>query len=431
MKKYYLLACIGISALVFTSCGDDKNDNKSDSVKTVQSDPFRESVMKLRRNGFLKKYNEKQLDSLIDWYKKDQMNGMADLMIASGDLMHIDLSLEGRAPHEMYPIINDSIGNRYPDLKASEIKSRYITEKKADKTLDTMWIVTSQKFGNAVYERQLYCFSDWPVDEFYYRIYNTMMADSAMDTRLYLVNFYCDTCRAFGDDDFLGNLDYERMGLIRLTKQQADTLLTITQLMLEPEKEFDIYSTKKVDDELNKLSKSGIFGQGTEKLFDRVVEDVKQTSIYRQEQILDFADTFFCHISLDTLNDYNPFEDAINALAEASRGNFKPRFVSDERIGNTNIHHVSFTFNGVNYDKEMELQNGLVSPYIVDFVNQALMEQGVKGAFYTVSTSDNVMIAVYIADEISEQAKGCGFFPIFDKGGAMELKIVFDQAGVQ
>jgi hypothetical protein len=431
MKKYYLLVLISISSLLITSCGDDKKNNNGDSVVTVVSDPFRDGVMKLRRNGFLKKYSDKQIDSLVELYKKDRMNGMADLMVASGDLLHLDLSLEGRAPHELYPIINDSIGNRYPDLRATEIKSTYVTEKREDKSLDTLWIVTSQKFGKTVYERQLYCYSDWPVDEFYYRLYNTMMADSGMDTRLYLVNFYCDTCRAFGDDDFLGNLDYERMGLLRLTKQQADTLLSIQQLMLEPEKEFDIYTTKKVDEELTKLSKSGIFGQGTEKLFDKIVEDVKQTSIYSQEQILDFADTFFCHISLDTLNDFNPFEDAINAMAEVSRGNFKPRFVSDERIGNTNLHNVSFTFNGSNYDKTLELQNGLVSPYIVDFVNLALKEQGVKGSFYTVSTSDNVMITVYIDDEITEQAKGCGFFPIFDQGGASELKILFDQPHLQ
>jgi len=423
MKTIYLLLLS--SAFLFTSCGDDKPKGNADSVVAVNHDYFKEGVQKLRRNGFLKSYSDKTLDSLTEVYRKDSLNGMKRLLAASGELMYIDISLNDRAPHEIYQSISDTISNRYADLKSTDMKHQYLPEMPGDK--DTGWVVIDQKLGDTWYSRKLYYFNDWPVDNFIYRMYNTKLADIAAPTRFYLVEFFIEKDTA-QRDDFMGNLDINHMGLIRLSQSQADTLLSIPELAIDPQDEFTVFSTKTVNEELAKFEATGLIGPQDMKWFESVKTDISRNSIYSQEDILDFVDTFFCTLMFDTLNDYNPYEELITSMSMVSRGHFEPSGMSDEQVGQTNMRTFRFTFNGQVYEREMAQQNSIMCPFVIDMVNDALTEQKAGGAFYSVLTRDDVIVAVYIEDAKIDQVKQSGFFKTIEKGPSTELQIIFGQA---
>lgn len=419
MKRYvYLLL---FPALFLISCGDDANQPGDDTNKVAERDYFREGVDKLKRNGFLQNYSGAKLDSLVNVYRSDSMNGMQNLLVASGDMLHISIGTENRTELQTYADAIDSISMKWPDLKPSAIKTKYLPNFPGGK--DTGWVLLEQQFGNQWYSRKLYVLEGWPVDNFMYRGYNTYLADQNKDTRLYLAQFYTNARDTGAVDDFLGNMDVTRMGLMRLTQQQADSLMNIPQLPLEPEPEFNTYTTSKVDAELQKLWSTGLFSN--EKWFDTIAADVRHNTIYRQQDIIDFYDEYFSTVQLDTLNMFNPYEDILTSLSDKSRGFFEPTGVHDEAIGQTAVHGVRFTLNGKIYEKDFEPRNGIQSPYFLDFVNNALTEQGVKGAFYTVSYFNNIAIVIFIEDDEIDTVVKAGFFLSVEKGAPSEMKIIY------
>lgn len=419
IRYVYLLL---FPAVLFVSCGDDTNIGNGDSNTVAERDFFREGVDKLKRNGFLKNYSGASLDSLVEVHRKDSVNGMKYMLAASGDLLHIDLNCDNRTPMQVYEDAIDTIGKTYTDLKATAIKQKYLPNFPGDK--DTGWVLLEQQLGGKWYSRKLYYFDeDWPVDNFMYCAYNTYLADHNKDTRLYLAQFFTNERDTGMVDDFLGDLDVERMGLMRLTVAQADTLLSIPELALEPQPEFDVYTSARVDEELQKLWSTGLFSN--EKWFDTIAGDVRWNSIYRQQDIIDFYDEYFSTLLFDTLNPFNPYEDMLNSLSAKSRGYFKPSGVGDEALGESGVHAVRFTLNGKVYEKEFATQNGIQSPYMLDLVNDALAEQGAEGAFYSVSLFNQVAIAIFIEDDKIEEVNKAGFFKSIEKGAPSELKIIY------
>ncbi len=423
-KKYAYLLLLPITFLI--SCGPDDPVVNGDSTKTVERDFFREGIDKLKRNGFLKEYSGTRLDSLIAVHRVDSSNGMKNLLAASGDLLHVDIRLNGRAPHEVYKTIADSIGTKYPDLKPSEVKHEYVLEKRiiaGEPMIDTGWVILDQKLGEQWYSRQLYYWPDWPVDNFVYCAYNTYLADQNKDTRLYLAQYFTTSRDTGLGDDYLGDMDVDHLGVIRLTKQQADTLMTIPELALEPQPEFDVYKSAKVDEELQKLWSTGIFSN--EKWFDTIATDVRRNSIYRQQDIIDFYDDYFATLMFDTLNPFNPYQEMLTSLETKSQGFFDPSGTGDEVIGQTNVHAVRFTLKGKVYERDFQSKNGIESPYFIDFVNEALAEQNAGGAFYSVSLFNQTAMAIFIEDKKLEAVTKSGFFTAIEKGAPSELKIIY------
>jgi hypothetical protein len=346
---------------------------------------------------------------------------MKRMLAASGDLLQIGIELNGRSPLDVYKAVVDTIGIKFPDLKPGEVKVKFLPNEPNGK--DTGWVLLEQKFADKWYSRKLYYFEDWPVDNFMYCMYNTLLADQNKDTRLYLAQYFTNERDTGMVDDFLGDLDVSRMGIIRMTKQQADTLMSIPELALEPEQEFNAYTSSKVDEELKKLWSTGIFSN--EKWFDTIANDVRWNTIYDQQGIIDFYDDYFATLMFDTLNPYNQYEEMLMSLETKSQGFFDPSGVGDERVGESPVHAVRFTLNGKVYEKDLQAQNGIESPYLLDMVNDALAEQGAKGAFYSVSLFNRVTIAIFIEDDNFDKVKNAGFFPVIEKGAPSELKIIY------
>ena len=409
MKFFYLFF---ISVFIF-SCGDPSSDQK-----VVNADLFREDVLKMNRAGLLKSIPAAKLDSLIEVYNKDSVNGLKELLVASGDLLKIHVKPNGRKLEDVYQKICDTIGMKYPELKCDEVQTTILPNKPGGN--DTGWVVVKVRFGQTWYERKLYYFRNWEIDDFIYRIYNRKLADDGKPQRLHLVEYTCLTCGK-SQDDFMGNTDVTRYGYLMLNKAQEDSLLIIPALEMEMEHEFTVYTTAQMNEQLKKFEATGFVDVIGTKWYDGVKTDVMQSSIYTQRDFYDFFDTLFSTTVFDTSNPYNPYEEILMSLAKVSRGKFNPGAIKDDE-GSKGKRDVQFTFQDDVYKFEAQQRGGYLFPGIIDNVNKALADHKVGGAFYTISTMDNMCMLVYIDDDKAEKAKSSGFFMEFEKGPSQELE---------
>src|SRR4051812_38554081 len=119
MKYFFFLL---LAAFVF-SCHtpvSEKTETQNNSV-----DLFRQDVLKMRRAGLLQHLSEKKLDSLIEVYRKDSLNGLKEILSAGGDLLDLHVRLNGRSVEQVYKAICDTFGRRFPELKCDEVQSRF------------------------------------------------------------------------------------------------------------------------------------------------------------------------------------------------------------------------------------------------------------------------------------------------------------------
>ncbi len=407
------------------SCGTPTNNEKINSVTHI--DPFREVVLKMRSVGLIKNISDTKLDSLISIYKTDSVNGLKELLVASGDLLKIHVRLNGRKLEQVYQNICDTIGAKYPQLKCDEVQTSIIPSAAGLK--DTDCVLIRFRFGNTWYERQLYYSKNWEVDDFVYRLFNRMLADSGNKLRLHLVKFTCTDC-AKKQDRYMGSTDVSKYGYIMLNKMQEDSLLTIDGLQMEPEHEFSLFTSQEVDAQLKKFEATGLVQSIGEKWYSKVKMDIHQSSIYNMQNMYEYMDTLFAQAQFDTMNDYNPYQEILQNLSRVSRGKFIPDQILDD-ITTSSSHKVRFTFKGDGYEFDAEQKSGLYFTGIIDDVNKALDDQKVKGAFYTVNTRDQMCTLIYIDDDKIEKVKASGFFPEINKGLPKEMKDRYAMAPTQ
>lgn len=403
---------LSLIILLTFSCGNPADTNET------KTDNFREDALRLNRAGLMKNYTGEKLDSLIGLYEKDSVNGLKEMLVASGDLLKIHVALNGRRIEDVYRAMCDTFAMKYPELKYDEIGARTVPSTPGGN--DTDWVVVRIRFGKTWYERKLYYFDNWQIDDFVYRIYNRKLADEGKSQRLHLVEYSCPNCNK-GKDDFMGNTDVTRYGYLMLTKAQEDSLNMITALEMESENEFNIYTTAQMNEQLNKFEASGLAETIGTKAYEAAKTDITQSSIYQQTDFYDFFDTLFSYTVFDTSNSYNPYEEILASLAKVSRGNFAPSNIEDEAVdGRTR--KVRFTFEKDVYEFEAKTIDRFLFPGIIDNVNKALADHQKGGAFYTISTNDDVCALIYLEDAQVEKVKASGFFTLLEKGPSQEMK---------
>ncbi len=409
MKIFYIF----ILVLFVASCGIPYPENSK-----IKEDYFLEDLAKINSVGLMQNTSSAERDSLMSIYKKDTVNGLKELLVASGDLLKINVALNNRTLQEVYQKICDTIGMKFPELKCDEVQTTILPSKVGAN--DTDWVLVKIRFGETWYERQLYYVDNWQVDDFIYRLFNRKLADEGKPKRIHLVSYTCLSCGK-KQDDFMGTIDVTNYGFIMLTKQQEDTLKNITALELEDEDQFAMYTTTQMKEGLQKFEATGLIDQVGQKWYDQVKTDVMQSSIYQQKDFYDFFDTLFSNTSFDTSNSYNPYEEILHSLSVVSMGKFNPSAIKDEETS-TNNRTIVFNYLGDAYKFEAEQRGAYLSPEIIDNVNKALDDHNAGGDFYTVLTVENICTLVFIENKNVAKAKASGFFLEFEKGPSKEIK---------
>jgi hypothetical protein len=422
--RNFSISILFFATSFFISCDSNRTGKTGESNDV---DAFRENVLAIRSSGLLKNVSEKQLDSLIRVHRQDSLNGLKNLLIATGDMLLLDLDLHGKAPHETYYRLCAEVAKKYPDLAADSVKCWYVPDEDSKK--DTGWMMMRQRVGNESYQMRLYYFADWQIDDMFCKLFNTRLATEKKDTRLYLATFFCTDCIAPFDEGKI-KTDIKRSGVVRLTKEQAAQLQSIEALTLDDSDEFSVFSAQEKEQALKKFEATGVITAADSGWYAQKREELRQNNIYGTEDFMAYFDTLFAQAEFDTINDYNPYYDILLRLSKASRGNFMPSGISDEGVTPA-IRTVRFVLNGTVYEHDYEQRAGLLDPAILNDVNAALAEQKVNGAFYTVNTRGKVCLAVYIENANEEKAKAAGFFPEFTKGTSKEIRERFSGGGVQ
>lgn len=407
-------------AIFLFSCGQPSKQDESKAA----TDEFRENVMMLRNAGLLKSIPEKSIDSLIGVFRKDSLNGLKQLLAYSGELLPIDVQLNGKSAPEKYAELCGIVAKKFPEFAVDSVKCWYLPEDPGGK--DTGWMMMRLRKGDAVYTNKLYYFEDSPIDETFSNIFNMMLAEQQKDYRIYLVTFQCSNCLDPIDDSPV-KTDRFHFGLIKLSRQQASSLLYFAPLSLDAVDQFNVLTNGNKAAMMKKFEASGLIDRKDSSWYRYRRSDIMNNAVYGAEQVYDFLDTLFAIVNFDTINDYNPYEQILRDLSHASRGHFIPDGISDQPA-NHSTRTVRFTLNGKVYEHEFEQRSGMLYPGVLDEVNKALEEQKAGGAFYTVLTKGNYCMVIYIDDDKLEKVKASGFFNQLEKGSATESRSMYSSA---
>ncbi|GAB4140813.1 MAG: hypothetical protein Fur0041_16030 [Bacteroidia bacterium] len=414
--RVYLLAVL--SLVFFASCG-----NTEKPEQPAPPSAFRENMLKLKQAGLLVKFSESQFDSLEKIFGSDP-NGLNELLRSSGDMLYFDVNTKNKSVFEVYASVVNAINNTYPDLKSDEYQFSFLPELPGGE--DTGWVLMRLRFADKWYERKLYYMDNWQIDNFVYRAYNTYLADKGINERLYLAEFKCVNCRDSADD-FIGDIDVNRFGVIRLKPEQAKQITGIEPVFgFGFDDEFLVYTSAKVDDELSKFEQTGLIGKNDQKWFGLIKEDIRRNSIYTQEDVYDFLDTLFASIDFDTLNEFNPYEEMLAYMSDISRGKFIPEETGDEPSTDPALHFVRFTLKGKTYEFNYRQNNGMLEPKLINDINAALEEQKAGGAFYSILFREKMCMLIFIEDSKLEQVKKSGFFCTLEKGSPAYLMNLYN-----
>ncbi|MGL4598315.1 MAG: hypothetical protein ACRCYO_12335 [Bacteroidia bacterium] len=420
MMRYAYTFFTAFLLLALISCGDPRQRKTKEEKKL---DARTEKLHFYQRLGLCGNYSIAQVDSLAATCNDDPRNQMRKLLVKTGAILEIDLSLEKRSCFDTYRNAFKVIGEKWPDLKCDSITLSYIYD--TDNKKDTDAVLVNVQLGNESISRQLYWFRGWEMDETFCKLFNTILTERNSPERLHLVTFECDSCSKSAIS-VSSDQDITRMGIMRLNKQLADSILPDPELHIDPMDEFSILTRVQAETYLSQLLNSGLIEKTDSAKFNEIRTSVRFTSVYGYEGFFEFSDSLFVRLLFDTLNDINPYEEILHNLEKASRGRFITDGFSDERI-NTTSSNVRFTLHGKTYERTFEMRNGLVSPEIINWVNEALVDQKVDGAFYTIFTREKIAMVTFIKNDKAEQAKASGFFPIVVKGAPDQLIIPYKQ----
>ncbi len=406
--------------LTVFACGDPRSRKTKEEKKL---DARTEKLHQYQRLGLCGKYSIPQVDSLFETCKDDPRNQTRKLLVKTGAILEIDLSLEKRSCFDTYRNAFKVIGEKWPDLKCDSIELSYVYD--TDNKKDTDAVLVNVQIGNTSISRRLYWFRDWEMDETFCKLFNTILTERNSPERLHLVTFECDQCTKAAIS-VSSDVDITRMGIMRFNKQIADSILLDPELHLDPMNEFELLTRAQTEKYLSQLLNSGLIEKTDSAQFDDIRTSARLTSVYGYEGFFEFNDSLFVRLSFDTINDFNPYENILHDLEKGSRGRFMTDGFSDERVG-TEAANVRFTLKGKVYERTFEKRNGFVSPEIINWVNEALADQKADGAFYTIFTREKIAMVTFIKNDKAEQAKACGFFPLVVKGAPDQLLMPYRQ----
>ncbi|MCA6365404.1 MAG: hypothetical protein IM638_20400 [Bacteroidetes bacterium] len=431
IKPYTLFILLFPAALFMASCSQQPEKEKT--TRSPREADLHTAALQLRTGGILVVKNDAALDSLEKVsLAADSLNALQELLLRAGALLEIKLggdTLMNAA--QLYTPEFEKLARRWPDLKAENVSGEFLPSEPGEK--DTAYALARFTTGGITYERRHDWYKDDVTDLLFYRTFNKLLADRADSTRLFMVPYLCRDCKKTIDQREI-QVDLRRFGLLRLTQAQARAALAVDELMLEDLNEFDVYTTAKTEDALNRFAATGLLTAKDSAWWRDARAAVRQTSVYAQENIFDEFARFFAIADFRSLNDYYPYGDVLLNLASVSGNLLDPSKLADEQVS-PSTHVVRYQIGNQLYEKAYQQYDSIWSPELITDINTALSEQKKGAAFYSVLHKEGTLQLVLVPDAVAEKAKQSGFFSLFERGPAtallQEYKAAAEKANAQ
>ncbi|MDJ1483832.1 hypothetical protein QNI16_25250 [Cytophagaceae bacterium YF14B1] len=289
-------------------------------------------------------------------------------------------------PESYLEKIHKTTSSLLRELSFTDFKFKIVLDSAiSDSSFQAYNVITSLKSHGRIYQHRSYINTTdntanketirlGKIDEQeYYKIFNKILSDIQSPFRLHLVKNY------------IGNVaDYNKFGIIMLTKEQADLVHDNgASFDLSYESFKNSLTSEKIDSAIAEYQKIGLLSHLTDKQIAQAKENVAQQENQILNQVLHCFPNLIYTFDTELNNLKNPNEEILIELARISRGAFIPSDIVDtfDKPINTKA-RISFSINGKLYTTEINANDDWIDPAFFKLINQAVTENISSGEFY-------------------------------------------------
>ena len=221
----------------------------------------------------------------------------------------------------------------------------------------------------------------------YYNIFNKVLADLQSPYRLHEVKSHIANA-----------VDWNRFGIIALTKVQAD-MLHSGGVHFSPsfEKFKNSLTINDIDSAIEAYQKIGLFSHLTSDQIATAKKNVSEQEIRILNDALRCFPNVIYQFDTELENLENPYEELLNKLSLISKNKFKPTNITDNfSKPRKNKSLLKFSINGHEYANQLKVESDWIDPFFLDVVSLAVEYQKLDGEFYDLYTGGQEASIIFL-----------------------------------
>lgn len=406
--------------LLFAAC-----NGRNGKPLTPAQQEFENALTAMKKAGLVDTVNAAAYNAMVDKCRADSVNGIALLLEASGKSITLDMRVAGTGKMTAaYTAQHQLITAKFPELKCDGFDMQYSIADTTNKdTIAVRLMITRQQqtyerdlgLGYVPYARNVMdTATSKRLDPDFWKVYNRLLVETGSNKRLFAVPY-----RYNYEDDPKAPArlreDPEKMMLVLLDESQYNLLQPIASLEWEYN-EFDLVSFSGCDVWLARLQQSGLFTTDSFYTADKKRE-LHANSLYSKQDFFDFFDTLFATVSLDTLNDIDPFSTMYQNLNTISHNKLQLAAAQEEANTGLRMFNVRLQIGDTSVPRVYQQSNGMHDPNALEDVNLMIRElkREQEGLFYIVANTENTVTVVYAPPALEAKIKASQLFDQFSE----------------
>jgi hypothetical protein len=349
--------------------------------------------------------NDTNYEKLLSDITSDKLNNKIEFLNYCSKSIIVELKDYPNELENYLEKIHTSTASLIPELAFTDFKFQIVLDSSVyDSTFKSYDAVVSLKSNGKTYRqksfikpadieknKQMEYFGKIDQQE-YYKIFNKILSDIQSPYRLHEVKAY------------IGNaVDWNRFGIIALTKEQAEMLHGSIYFNPSYENFKNTLTSKRIDTASQEFQKLGLFAHlNTEQISAAQLKVLLQENQTLNDVLQCYPNVIY---SFDTElgNLENPYDELLKELSLISHGAFKPTIIIDNFAKpNGNKTLLKFSFKGKEYSKELKVEDDWIDPSIFDLIKQVVTDNKLNGQFYELYTGGQDASIIFLTSEQAE-----------------------------
>jgi len=304
-------------------------------------------------------------------------------------------------PDQYLEQIHTEVSKLLPDLSYTGFQFQIVLDSSiSDNDSKFYKFVVSLKSGGKTYKQKssyhLYSvskneyFGNKIDQQEFYKIFNKVLSDLQSPYRLHEVKSYQQNA-----------VDWNKFGIIALTKEQADMLHGGGVFFMPSYESFkNTLTSKRIDTAISEYQKIGLLSHLSSEQIKLAIDKASQQENRNLNDVLQCFPNTIVYFDTELGNLQNPYAELLEEFSQISKGAFKPTKIVDNFAKPTNKKAlVKFTVNGKVYTKQLQVEDDWIDPDFFDLVKQVVTANKLGGQFYDLYTGGQEASVVYLTKE--------------------------------
>lgn len=353
--------------------------------------------------------NDSNYERLLSDISGNKLNNKLDFLNYCDKSSIIELKDYPNEPENYLEKIHTTTATLIPELIFTDFTFQIVLDSSvSDNTFKSYNAVVSLKSNGKTYRQKSYINSGnigkykqmeyfGKIDQQeYYKIFNKILSDIQSPYRLHEVKAYIDN-----------TVDWNRFGIIALTKEQADMLHGGGAYFTPSYESFkNIMTSKRIDSAIKEFQKLGLFVHLSAEQISSAQLKVSQQENRTLNDVLHCFPNVIYSFDTELGNIENPYAVLLGELSRISHGSFKPTSITDNFTKPTsNKALLTFSHSGKEYSKELKVEDDWIDPSIFDLIKLVVTDNKINGQFYELYTGGQNASIIFLTYEQAEYVR--------------------------